>query len=402
MPGAKAPSLPCLGRVGLLGFVSMRWALGASAAGLLVGLRPVGEPRVRFQEHTITTDLPGGYQVLPYDVNQDGRPDIIALSTKLKELLWFENPTWERHVLAGGLSRMINVAARDAGASQELVVAHEFANDPSRSTGVISLLRRGKGGAWTSTEIDRLPTSHRLRFADIDGSGRKVLVNAPLAGSKGGPPEYRDKVPLVFYRPGLWKREPISSDLEGVLHGLTIVDWGGDGRDALLTAGFLGLDLFRWDKKGWSRTLLAKGELKPWPASGSSDTAVGRLGGERFIAAIEPWHGNHVVVYLFRRGEWKRNVIDDTIVDGHALVVADLLGDGRDEIIVGFRGGAQSVFVYWPSANGEHWTRQVLDAGGMAAANCAVFDVNQDGRPDIVCIGAATGNLKWYENLGPS
>jgi hypothetical protein len=35
------------------------------------------------------------------------------------------------------------------------------------------------------------------------------------------------------------------------------------------------------------------------------------------------------------------------------------------------------------------------------AASCAVMaDMNGDGRPDVVAIGASTGNVKWYENLG--
>jgi hypothetical protein len=37
----------------------------------------------------------------------------------------------------------------------------------------------------------------------------------------------------------------------------------------------------------------------------------------------------------------------------------------------------------------------------MAASSCAIADLNADGRPDIVCIGSATANLKWYENKGP-
>jgi hypothetical protein len=36
----------------------------------------------------------------------------------------------------------------------------------------------------------------------------------------------------------------------------------------------------------------------------------------------------------------------------------------------------------------------------MAAASCAVADLNADGRPDIACIDAT--RLKWYENLGPA
>ena len=51
---------------------------------------------------------------------------------------------------------------------------------------------------------------------------------------------------------------------------------------------------------------------------------------------------------------------------------------------------------------GGNWSRQILDNGGMAAAACAVSDLNGDGKPDIACIGSATANLKWYENRGAS
>jgi len=40
----------------------------------------------------------------------------------------------------------------------------------------------------------------------------------------------------------------------------------------------------------------------PWPKSGTSDIAVGRLGKERFLATIEPWHGNQVAIYLMLAG----------------------------------------------------------------------------------------------------
>ena len=49
---------------------------------------------------------------------------------------------------------------------------------------------------------------------------------------------------------------------------------------------------------------------------------------------------------------------------------------------------------------GERWTKNPVDSGGIAASSCAVADLNADGRPDIVCIGSATANLKWYENKG--
>jgi FG-GAP-like repeat len=96
----------------------------------------------QFTEHTIASDLKGGYQVVVADVNHDGKPDVIALASGMTELVWFENPTWERHVIAGGLSHMINLAAWDVDGDgiPEIVLATEFANEASKSIGVVSVL----------------------------------------------------------------------------------------------------------------------------------------------------------------------------------------------------------------------------------------------------------------------
>lgn len=358
---------------------------------------------LRFREHTIATDLKGGYQVVPIDVNHDGKIDLIALASGMTELVWFENPSWERHVIASNLPRMINLAAADLDGDgiPEIVLAYEFSMQASKSVGIVVVLRHegDPKGPWSLKEIDRLPTSHRLRWADIDGSGKKVVVNAPLTGSHAEAPEYRGHVPLVVYRPGEWKRELIGEQNEGVVHGITITDWDGDGRDEILTASFLGIHLYKLGAGGqWSRTEITRGDPASWPKSGTSDIAVGKTGRERFLAAIEPWHGNQVAVYRKQGTVWNRQVVDDTLVDGHTIQTADFDGDGNDEIVAGFRGKPQSVFLY--SYDGKNWNKQILDNGGIAAAACAVADLNGDGRPDVACIGSGTQNLKWYENLG--
>ena len=360
---------------------------------------------VEFREHIIATDLKGGYQVVACDVNHDGKMDLIALASGMTELVWFENPTWERHVIARNLHGMINLAAWDVDGDgiPEIVLAHEFSMRAKESIGIVSVLKHNGDPRqlWTITEIDRLPTSHRLRWADIDGSGKKVVVNAPLTGAHAEAPDYRDHVPLVFYRPGDWKRQIIDDTSEGLVHCITIVDWDHDGRDEILSAGFTGIQLYKLGADGrWIRTELAKGDPAPWPKSGSSDVAVGQLGRERYLAAIEPWHGNQVAVYRATAGVWQREVIDASLLDGHTIVTADLESNGEDQIIAGFRGQPQRVYIY--SFDGKRWNRQTLDDGGISAAACAVADLNADGRPDIACIGSATHNLKWYENLGPA
>ncbi len=351
---------------------------------------------MQFHSHTIATDLAGGYQVVAADLNKDGKPDLIALASGLRELVWFENPGWQRHVIVSDITQPINLAVL----GNAIVLGTDFSMDPRKSAGLVRVLEPGRDPRepWRVAIVDRLPATHRLRVADIDGSGRKVVINAPLAGANAAPPDYRAPVPLVYYRPGAWKRELISDSLSGVLHGIHVVDWDGDGRDEVLTASFEGIHLFKLGKDGeWTRAELAKGDPAPWPKGGASDVDVGRLGARRFLCSIEPWHGNQVAVYIDEGGRWERHVIDQTLVDGHALLAADLDGDGRDEIIAGYRGKGRSVYLYKAEDDrGAKWTRQPLDAGGMGAASCAIADLNGDGKPDLACIDSAT--LKWYEN----
>ena len=359
---------------------------------LLFALIAAGQ---EFRAHTIATGLRGGYQVVPWDMNRDGKPDLIALASGMPELVWYENPTWQRHVIFGPLPRMINLAVYDVegDGTPEIAVASLFENVAKNSAGVVSILRF-ENGAWTAKEIDRVPTSHRLRWADPFGTGKKVLINSVLTGPSAEPPGYEGDTALYYYDPKDWKRQEIPTHNRGVTHGIFITDWNGDRRDDVLTAGFLGLHSHQWSK-AWKRVEISKGAPDPWPKGGSSDVAVGMLGKKRFLASIEPWHGNVVAVYNGKR----REVIDTKLEDGHTIVTADLDGDGRDEIIAGCRRGPQAVYIY--RFDGSKWSRRALDEGSTAAAACVALDLNGDKRPDVACIGSATQNLRWYENLGP-
>src|SRR5262245_47988822 len=272
--------------------------------------------------------------------------------------------------------------------------------NPSTSAGIITILTHlgDPANPWIAKEIDRVPTSHRIRWADVDGSGRKVLVLQPLVGPGAAAPDYHAHTPTLFYRPGAWKREQIAAR-DGLVHGIFINDFNRRGRDSIITAGFGGATVDEYDAGAWQRTLLTAGDPQPWPKSGVSDIATVRLGSERLLATIEPWHGNEVVVYRMENGAWSRHVIDSQITDGHTLVTGDVDGGGRDVIIVGERQGKRSIYMYAArDEKGAEWDKEILDDGKMAGAGCAAGDLNGDKRIDVVCIGTATANLKWYEN----
>jgi hypothetical protein len=308
-------------------------------------------------------------------------------------------------VIAADRKQMINVSAYDIDGDgiPELALAEGFTTSPKTSTGIVSILTHAGDptGPWTVKEIDRVPTAHRLRWIDPDGKGKKVLMLAPLIGPDAVAPDYKAPESIFYYRAPDWKREIETDAFTGLIHAIEPEVWPGAKGQAMLSAGFMGIYLHTFANGKWTPKELIKGDPDPWPKSGASDSQVGHLGRQRFIATIEPWHGNVIAIYKETNGAWgPRQVIDDTITDGHAIIVADIDGDGRDEVIVGQRGGARSLIMYTVSSDGATWTRHVLDEGGMAGAGCAAADLNGDKKVDIVCIGTATANLKWYENVG--
>jgi VCBS repeat protein len=419
-------------------------AAGTCIASLLIAATAHAGDLPQFKTHTITDSIKFGYQLVAADLNGDGKKDLIAIDERATELAWFENPSWNRHVLATDVPRPLNAACHDIDSDgiPEVVLAYRFESRPEESEGNVVLLKSGPDvrQPWIPREIDRVPTAHRVRWIDPEGDGNKVLLLGPMVG-KRYPPQEGDRVPIYLYRPGDWKRETITQEPGGVLHAIYPVTWDDTPGQQLLTASFLGLHRFQFTptrsrsrqtldapqsssqsrqtldapqnssrsrqtlalpESQWNVTRLSPGDPRPWPQCGSSEVRLGHLGKQRFLATIEPWHGNQVVVYTPDGKQWTRTVIEDQMQNGHALAVGDLDGDDQDEIVCGFRGKGHHLSIYQATdTQAKHWRKTILDNGGMAGADCLIEDLTADGRPDIVCIGASTGNVKLYENLAP-
>ncbi len=361
----------------------------------------------------LDADFPGGYQVVVADLNHDGRSDVVGLG---ETVAWLENPSWRKHFITAMQTRSnIDLAPYDLDRDGDLefAIASDFALNDSAKGGSLHWFHRTTDldQPWVSHPIDSYPTSHRLRWANVDGSGEKVLISAPLLGRGAHGPEYDQyPAPLFLYRipenPAAdpWPRETIDETLH-VTHGLEVLDFDGDGREEILTASFEGVHLFHSSGTSghlkWDRTRLCAGEQSMRPARGSSEVRLGKLGnGRRFIATIEPWHGDQVVVYLEAKGFdelWQRLPIDSSFNEGHALEVLDVDGDGNDEIVAGFRGKRHGVVTYHaPNSAGTAWERTIIDEGGIACQGLLRADLRKDGSVGLVGIGGVTHNVRFY------
>lgn len=402
-----------------------RTTLVSSIALMWVGAGIAGELKFRVQE--ISDRLTVGYAVRLVDMNDDGRLDIVVVDTE--RVIWFENPSWKLHTLIEQQTKKDNVSIAaadiDGDGKIDFALGADWRPSDTRTSGSLQWLTRGVSAEekWTVYPIGSEPTVHRIRFADLDGDGRKELIVVPLFGRGSKGPKFAEApLRILAYKipddpiKGPWMPEVINEELH-VAHNFLPTDLDHDGKLDILVASFEGVSLLsRTNDGSWRRTLIGSGNQETSPRRGASEIKHGRLAtGADYLATIEPWHGFQVVVYTRPEknaagadgktsGLWPRRVLDEELKWGHAIWCADLDGDRDEELVIGVRDTKDAAHpcglrIYDPvNAAGTEWTKHVFDPGGVAIEDLAVGDLDGDGRLDIVAVGRRTKNVRIYWN----
>jgi hypothetical protein len=366
-----------------------------------------------FTPHTIAS-FSSGYMTVIADIDADGKPDVVALSSGSDGLVWFKNPTWTKYAITTKAKQLIYCAPYDVNGDGhlDLAVASDFDMSNTTSGGTVSWAEAPadptQSQDWTLHEIGAVPTSHRLRWGDIDGDGKKELIDLPIFGVNSDPSTHAGAVALTAFTipadpaTGTWASKVLDSTHLETAHGIELVDWDGDRAEDILTAANDGVDLFRPSLGGTAEQLGAGAAGQP-PTKGSSEVGLGSLGGARFIATIEPWHGTDGVIYTpgaDATALWTRVDLGADFEHGHGLMVADFNGDGFDEVVAGGGQGKLTELIYRYVPSTQKWDKIPLDSGNVAVSGIDVQDLNGDGAPDIVAIGTSpTNNVVWYENV---
>src|SRR5262245_21649105 len=294
--------------------------------------------RIEFRMQEIDHSLKVGYAVITADVNGDGKPDIVVVDTN--RVIWFENPTWKLHTIIQGMTKPDNVCIAaydiDGDGHVDFALGAEWKPFNTKSGGTLQWLRRGKSldEPWQVHMISEdIPTIHRIRFADLKGQGKPQLIVAPLMGRGSSAAKNWSEGPveiLAYTIPtdpakDRWPVEVMDRSLH-VVHNLHPADVDGDGKSDLLCASYEGVTLIQRASPWRARRLGTGDQSQPDKSRGASEVRLGSLGNERrYVATIEPWHGNKVVVY--RPGGnpsdlWQRQVIDEQLKWGHAVACA--------------------------------------------------------------------------------
>ncbi len=350
------------------------------------------------------------YAVTLADVDNNGSQDIVAVTEN--RVIWYESPSWQPHVILENQTELDNVCiAADDIDGDGLV---DFALGAGwTKIGTLQWISRGTApeDKWNVHTIDIERWLHRMRFADVLGTGRKQLVISPLNKTEG------DGVRLTAFEvpsnptTDRWQRTLMDASLNR-MHNHWHEDLDGNGTIDTITASQEGIYWVRQAGGNWTKTKIAAGIDGDTPTnSGAGEVKLGRMAnGKRYLFTVEPMHGTTLAVYTEPNSPgdmWNRHVVDATLSRGHALWPADVDGDGSQEIAMGHSepgpGPVKGPGVYIYDADdsdGTSWTKHVIDNGGIATEDIIAADLTGNGRIDIVAGGRNTHNLKLYINEG--
>src|SRR5436190_8734241 len=138
-----------------------------------------------FKDQTIDDKIQIGYRLAIADVNGDNKTDVLLVDKA--QVVWYENPSWEKHVIAEKLTAIdhVCIAAQDIdgdGKAEIAVGAGWNPGDTLNSGAVFYLVPPAdRKQMWRPVELHHEPTVHRMWWVN-DESGKYTLVVAPLHG----------------------------------------------------------------------------------------------------------------------------------------------------------------------------------------------------------------------------
>lgn len=329
------------------------------------------------------------------DINGDGLPDLVVggheagqmnffarVVAKLGiqerkepsgELVWYENPTWRKHLISDKyrFSTDIEIADIDGDGWADVV------------TITSSELIWFRNPEWTPFIIDRR-SLHDIELADFDGDGRVDIVARNQSGLN-----HHDGNNLHFYRqdaPSQWEHFKID-----IPHGegLKIADMNGDGRIDVVVNGYwyenpgtLASDV-PW-KKG------AYGSAWEWPDVFIDVADINKDGRLDIILSPAEPEGKRYHISWFEspeseNGEWREHIIDPDIETVHHSIAArDMNNDGSIDIVTAQMHQGEDpdeILVYWNRGKGANWEKKVIASTGSHSMRVA--DVDNDGDVDF-------------------
>ncbi|WP_435064314.1 FG-GAP repeat domain-containing protein [Halobaculum sp. EA56] len=226
---ARAPDLSIGGSLGdLTGNGRVDLVAGQNLSDDLYWFEQPGDPRDRWTKRLITDEFTKYHDTAVADVDDDGEPEVLALSQRSETVFYYDvpaDPTREpwpadhRHVVADDLNvEGVAVVDVDGDGRTEIVAG-------------TNVFHRREDGGWERERIAEGWDWTRLAVADVDGDGDDEVI-----ATEGDLPYQGDRrARLGVFDPPDWDVTVLRDDLSNP-HTVQVADLDGDGSPDLLVA----------------------------------------------------------------------------------------------------------------------------------------------------------------------
>lgn len=373
-----------------------------------------------FKEQTIDDKIGIGYGLATADVDGDGKTDILLADKDA--IVWYQNPTWQKHVIATSLTAKdhVCIAARDIDGDGkcEIAVGAEWNPGDTENSGAVFYLEPpvDRRQTWIPKQLHHEPTTHRMRWVRVGAQpDRYALVVVPLHGRGNKNAQGAGVRVLAYEKPQDAKTEwatHLLIDTMHATHNLEVISASAGEAESILICGREGVVRLNPlpSSKEWQQQWITRHPVDSQELLGAGEVRFGVLAnGMPYVTTIEPMHGNILALYTPppegpKDRPWTRRVLDDKLVDGHALATYDFLGIGNRQIAVGWR-AQQKIgphvgvkLFHTTKETGEEWTSTWIDNNTMACEDLVSADLDGDRDHDLIAAGRRTKNVKIYWN----
>ena len=165
------------------------------------------------------------------DVNGDGKIDLLVGGYTAGGLVWYENPTWVKHVIstAVGFRTDIQVVDVDKDGLNDVVA---LAADADQNPLVGWFKNPGPTGTWKLTVIEPFRALHDAKIADLNGDGKIDVVGRDQQVFST---HHGDTIHVYLQiTPSSWNHISFPC-VNG--EGLRVADVNGDGRPDIIISG---------------------------------------------------------------------------------------------------------------------------------------------------------------------